>query len=144
MLKNRRASGFIGAALLAAASLVAICPAAMAEDVKVVLNGDQEVPAVATEAKGEGIISIAADKSVKVRITTTGVDGVAAHVHLAARGKNGPPVITLVKSGDNEWSAPAGAKLSDEQYASFKAGALYVNVHSANHKGGEIRGQLQP
>ena len=38
----------------------------------------------------------------------------------------------------------AGAKLTDAQYDSFKAGNLYVNVHSAANKGGEIRAQLKP
>jgi hypothetical protein len=35
-------------------------------------------------------------------------------------------------------------KLTDAQYKAFKAGDLYVNVHSAQHQGGEIRGQLKP
>jgi hypothetical protein len=78
------------------------------------------------------------------KVITTGVEGVAAHIHLAESGKNGPPVITLTKGADGSWTTPAGAKLTDEQYQSFKAGHLYVNVHSAKHKGGEIRGQLQP
>ena len=34
------------------------------------------------------------------------------------------------------------AMLTDAQYASFKSGDLYVNVHSAQHPTGEIRGQL--
>jgi hypothetical protein len=34
--------------------------------------------------------------------------------------------------------------LTDEQFASFKAGNLYVNVHSAEHKPSEIRSQLKP
>ena len=34
--------------------------------------------------------------------------------------------------------------LTDAQYEAFKAGNLYVNVHSAANKGGEIRGQLKP
>lgn len=117
---------------------------ASAEDVAVSLSGDQEVPAVTTSAKGTGKITIADDKSVSGSIETTGMMGTAAHIHEAPPGQNGKPVITLEKKGDNEWVVPAGAKLTDAQYASFKAGNLYVNVHSAAHKGGEIRTQLKP
>ena len=59
-------------------------------------------------------------------------------------GVNGPVVIPLTKTSDNVWSVPANAKLSDAQYDSYKAGKLYVNVHSAAHKDGEIRAQLKP
>jgi hypothetical protein len=38
---------------------------------------------------------------------------------------------------------PAGAKLNSAQMDALKGGNLYVNVHSADHKGGEIRAQLQ-
>lgn len=117
---------------------------ASAEDVAVSLSGDQEVPAVTTSAKGTGKITIADDKSVSGSIETTGMMGTAAHIHEAPPGQNGKPVITLEKKGDNEWVVPAGAKLTDAQYTSFKAGNLYVNVHSAAHKGGEIRTQLKP
>ena len=97
-----------------------------------------------TEAKGAGKITIADDKSVSGSVKTTGVAGTMAHIHEAPAGKNGPPIIPLEKKGDDEWSVPAGSKLSDAQYESFKAGNLYVNVHSADHKGGEIRTQLKP
>ena len=70
--------------------------------------------------------------------------GMAAHIHEAAPGADGPPIITLEKKGDNEWVVPAASKLTDAQYASFKAGNLYVNVHSPDHRGGEIRTQLKP
>lgn len=140
-------SGFFRASLVAAAGILAVAgttTAASAEEVKVILSGDQEVPPVTTSAKGEGVITVAKDKSVSGSVTTSGVEGIAAHIHLAEPGKSGPPVITLTKTSDNVWSTPAGAKLTDEQYASFKAGHLYVNIHSAANKPGEIRGQLKP
>ena len=119
------------------ALLLAGFATANAEDVALTLSGDQEVPAVTTEARGTGEITIGEDKSVKGSIKTSGLVGTAAHIHEAAPGKNGPPIITLEKKGDSEWAVPAGAKLSDAQYESFKAGNLYVNVHSAEHKPGE-------
>jgi hypothetical protein len=67
-----------------------------------------------------------------------------AHIHEGAIGKNGPPIITLEKGADESWTVPAGSKLTDEQYKSFRAGNLYVNVHSDQHKSGEIRAQLKP
>ena len=33
---------------------------------------------------------------------------------------------------------------NDAQMRAFKAGNLYVNVHTARNKGGEVRAQLQP
>ena len=128
---------------LGAALLAAVWAAAGATDVPANLTGAQEVPANNSTATGTGKISVAADKSVSGTIKTTGMSGTMAHIHEAAAGKNGPPIITLEKSGDDSWSVPAGAKLTDEQYSSFKAGNLYVNVHSADHKGGEIRTQLR-
>lgn len=112
--------------------------------IKVTLSGSQEVPPVTTSASGNGTIIISADKSASGSITTSGVAAIAAHIHLGASGKNGPVIIPLAKTSDNVWSVPAGAKLTDAQYESYKAGDLYVNVHSASHKGGEIRGQLKP
>jgi CHRD domain len=116
---------------------------ALGADVKVALSGDQEVPAVTTSAKGSGMISIKDDMSVSGSVTTTGVQGTAAHIHEGAAGKNGPVIVPLTKSGDTYSVAP-GAKLTDAQMASFKAGNLYVNVHSAANPGGEIRAQLKP
>jgi len=129
-------------ALAAGLTVGAFC--ANAADVAVKLTGDQEVPAVASAATGAGTIVIKNDKSVSGSIKTSGIDGTVAHIHLAEPGKNGPPIITLNKTAENTWSVPEGSKLTDEQYKSFKDGNLYVNVHSAEHKGGEIRTQLKP
>jgi hypothetical protein len=116
---------------------------AIAADIKVALSGDQEVPAVKSAGTGTGTISVGADKSVSGSVTTTGIAGTMAHIHEAAAGKNGGVIIPLTKSGDT-YSVPAGAKLTDAQYASYLAGNLYVNVHTAANPGGEMRAQLKP
>ncbi|HEX6363372.1 MAG TPA: CHRD domain-containing protein [Albitalea sp.] len=108
------------------------------------LSGSEEVPPVTTSASGTGSITVAADGSVSGSVKTTGLNGTAAHIHSGAKGANGPVVVPLVKTGDNEWSVPPGAKLTPEQLAAYKAGALYVNVHTEANKGGEVRAQLQP
>jgi len=117
---------------------------AFAANVDVKLSGDQEVPPVKTSATGNGTITVNDDKTVSGSVTTAGVNGVAAHIHNGAPGKNGPVAVPLTKDGDNKWTVGPGAKLTDAQFADFKAGNLYVNVHSAAHKDGEIRGQLKP
>lgn len=129
---------------LAAAMALAVAGVASAADVKVTLAGDQEVPAVNTQAKGSGTVTIGDDMSVKGTVTTTGVQGTAAHIHMAAAGKNGPVIVPMTKSGDNGWTFAPDAKLNADQMNAFKAGELYINVHSAANPGGEIRGQLKP
>src|SRR5271168_2470130 len=130
-------------ALLASLALAGGAPA-VAGDVKVNLTGAEETPPVTTSATGTSTIAVAADKSISGTIKTKGIDGTVAHIHVGAPGQSGPPIITLSKGADGAWSVPTGSKLTDEQYASFKAGNLYVNVHSAEHKPGEIRAQLKP
>ena len=117
---------------------------ALSADVKVAMSGDQEVPAVTTTAKGSGTVMIGDDMSVKGSITTTGVAGTAAHIHMAAAGKNGPVIVPMTKSGDAGWTFAPDAKLNADQMKAFKAGDLYINVHSAANPNGEIRGQLKP
>jgi hypothetical protein len=143
--RKRIARQTLFAVVGAAAIVVAGYPgASWSEEVKVTLSGSQEVPPVTTPATGTGTITVGDDKSVSGSVMTTGVAGVAAHIHQGAAGQNGPVIVPLTKSGDNGWAVPPGAKLTDDQYTAFKAGNLYVNVHSAANKGGEIRGQLKP
>lgn len=131
--------GFLG--MIAAAT---ISLAAVADTVKVTLTGDMEVPPVKTMASGSGTVTVNPDMSVSGSIATTGLDGTMAHIHMGAKGKNGPVIVPLVKNGEYGWTVPPGAKLSAEQYKAYKDGDLYINVHTAANKGGEIRGQLLP
>lgn len=111
--------------------------------VNVNLSGAEEVPPVSVPGSGSGSFTIGADGSVSGSVTTRGVDGTMAHIHQGPRGQNGPVIVPLTKNGDT-YTAPSGAKLTEAQMQAFKAGNLYVNVHTARNKGGEVRGQLQP
>jgi hypothetical protein len=108
------------------------------------LTGAQEVPPVTTSASGKNMLVIGADKSVSGSVTVAGMTPTAAHIHEAPKGKNGPVIVPFSKTGDNTFGPAPGAKLTDAQYASYQAGNLYVNVHSAAHPGGEVRMQLAP
>lgn len=143
--KRLNRGAFSALLLLTVLTVFAGCASTgMDSGIKVTLSGSQEVPPATTAGSGSGTIVVGADKSVSGSVTTTGVIGLVAHIHVGAAGKNGPVIIPLTKTADNVWSVPAGAKLTDAQYESFKAGELYVNVHSAKYKGGEVRGQIKP
>ena len=134
-------------AAMAAALLLAACAgigggAGMGYGLK--LSGDQEVPPVSTAASGTGTIRVAADGSVSGSVTTTGLNGTAAHIHIGAMGKNGPVIVPLAKTADGVWSVAPGAKLTADQLKAYQAGELYVNVHTDANKGGELRAQLKP
>ncbi len=111
--------------------------------VGVKLSGAEEVPPVKTAGSGSGSFRLAEDGTVSGSVTTKDVPGTAAHIHQAAKGKNGPVIVPLDKKGDT-YSVPEGRKLTAAQVKAWKDGELYVNVHSAAHKGGEVRGQIQP
>ena len=125
--------------------LLAACAGTMSSGMTVTLNlsGAQEVPPVSVSGSGSGGFTIGEDGSVTGSVTTNGVQGTMAHIHTGARCTNGPVIVPLTKSGDT-YTAPPGAKLNDAQMQAFKAGNLYVNVHTAQNKGGEVRAQLQP
>jgi hypothetical protein len=107
------------------------------------LSGANQVPPVTTSATGSGTITVNADRTVVARVSVTGMTATAAHIHTGAPGANGPVAVGFTKSNDNTFVAPDGAKMTEEQYAAYKAGNTYVNVHSAKNPGGEIRAQLK-
>jgi hypothetical protein len=135
-----------GLSLFGAAVLVAGCATMGGGDtLQVRMTGAEEVPPVNTSASGSGTITVSEDSSVSGSFKLQNAAQIlVAHIHVGPAGQNGPVIIPLQKTADNEWVVPAGAKLTEAQYQSFKAAGLYVNFHSAKYKGGEIRGQLRP
>jgi CHRD domain len=115
----------------------------MAGSQQVALSGTNEVPPVTTTAAGTATVTIKDDRSVAVAVTVSGMTPTASHIHEGAATVNGPVIVPFTKTGDNTFASAPDAKLTEAQYASYKAGNLYVNVHSAKNPGGEIRGQIK-
>jgi hypothetical protein len=142
--KMLRKSGTIG--VLVFAGLLASCSTMsnlMGGGGQVSLSGSNEVPPTTTGASGTGSVSVNSDCNVTAKVTVTGMTATAAHIHEGAAGANGPVIVPFTKTGDNQFEAPAGAKMTPAQCASYKAGKTYVNVHSAKNPGGEVRAQLK-
>jgi hypothetical protein len=111
------------------------------------LTGAQQVPPVQTDGAGKADLTY--DPTARVvtwSISYSGLSSPATMAHFhgpAALGANGPVVIWLSKQGSAPGSPIKGeATLSPEQAQQFGAGQWYVNVHSKDHPGGEIRGQV--
>lgn len=113
------------------------------------LSGANEVPPVVTRGTGEGTVLSydTAVKSLSLSGTFTNLVGLAtaAHVHQAPAGANGPVVFSLSPSVGVGWGTfGASALLTPADEAALLSGGLYVNVHSTQFPGGEIRGQILP
>lgn len=137
---HRTALAVLGAAAIALSG----CAGLNGPETKVYLNGTSEIPAVNSQASGIGSFWVNGDKTLSGSVTTRGIEGRAAHIHVGVQGANGAVAVGLVQSGDGMWVVPAGAKFTHGQYEAFIAGETYVNVHSAAYPNGEIRGQLRP
>lgn len=129
---------------MVAAALVSTLGLASATTVHVTLTGAHEVPPVRTAARGSGTIKVEPNGRVSGQIATEGVKVTMSHIHIGAIDSNGPPIIWLKRGPHDTWVVPSGVRLTPIQYKSFLAGELYINVHSLDHPGGEIRGQLMP
>lgn len=131
-------------ALAFAAALVTGCAGVKYEESgqQLRLYGSSEVPPVQTQAYGTAVVNIAADRSVTVTLSVIDMVPTAAHIHEGAAGTNGPVIVPLNKISEASFAAPDNAKLTEAQYASYKAGNLYLNVHSAKYPGGEVRSQI--
>jgi hypothetical protein len=106
------------------------------------LRGGQEVPPVATDAFGSGrfIVDTAA-QTVTYHISFTGLssDETGAHIHGPAGPGQNAGVVHNLGTGNPKvgvWSYDPAHE------ADLLAGRMYVNVHSQDHPGGEIRGQI--
>ena len=131
-------------ASLAVVAALAGCASMQAEETGQLLRlyGTAEVPPVDTPAYGTATVNVMANRAVVVTLSVVDMTPTAAHIHEGAAGTNGPVLVPLRKISDNAFVAAEGARLTEAQYAAYKAGNTYLNVHSAKHPGGEVRAQI--
>jgi hypothetical protein len=151
-------------ALLAMAGTAAAAPPGP-RNFRTHLSGAEEVPAVDTRAQGQAIFQLSKDGSeLRYKLIVANIENVRmAHIHLAPAGENGPVVVWLYPSGpppqliEGRFSGVlaegtltaaslvgplAGQTLAD-LIDEVVAGNTYVNVHTNQYPGGEIRGQIR-
>ena len=127
------------------ALVAALASPALAETVTygAALKGGEEVPP--NDTKGTGMVEAKYDTAtmkLSYTVTYSGLTGAAtaAHFHGPAKpGANAGPIITL-----EELASPikGEATLTAAQAKDLADGLWYLNVHTAAHPPGEIRGQL--
>lgn len=124
------------------------------------LSGDNEVPPVETDARGQVVLKLASDGlSIGYKLRVDGLeDIVQAHIHIGPADVNGPVTVFLfgpVPEGvtidgkiaqgtitaDDLIGPLAGQPLSALVDA-ITSGNAYANVHTLAHPMGEIRGQF--
>lgn len=132
---------------------------------KATLDGLAEVPSVSSTGAGEFRAAIAEGGTIRFRLDYAGLEGTvsAAHIHLGRAGTNGGVIAFLCGGGGKpacpqegtvegtiaaaDVTGPAGQGLAageiEEAVEALRAGAVYANVHSSKHPGGEIRGQVR-
>jgi CHRD domain len=144
---------------------VLACPAQAGNAINfnVALSGDNEVPPVTTGTWGEAIIHVDRDLS-EIRFKLDVHDGdkvlgaAGSHFHCAPAGTNGPVVafvagtfppgydgdfqVRATLTDDNIINPACGTTIA-ELVGSMLDGNVYLNVHSTDHPGGLIRGQVQ-
>jgi hypothetical protein len=114
------------------------------------IGGDQEVPAKTTNATGS--MNVSYDKSTKVLVLSAtwanlSGDPTMAHIHgTAPRGENAGVKVDLhdhVMSASGSFNHTFNVDGVSLKEDSLLAGFYYVNIHTAQNPGGEIRGQIE-
>jgi hypothetical protein len=110
------------------------------------LSPASEVPAVDSVAGGRAVLALMTD-TLSYRVFVADIDNVtAAHIHEGAPGANGPVIVPLFGgSGVFDPANPISGTLTltPTQVMKLLAGDYYINVHTSDFPGGEVRGQVR-
>jgi CHRD domain len=109
---------------------------------KIDLKGSNEVPANASKGTGTAVVTYnPGSRLLSWKVTYSGLTGPATmgHFHGPAELNTNAPVVIAFAKVDSP--IEGSATLTDAQAADLAAGKYYINIHTAENKGGEIRGQ---
>jgi Cu/Zn superoxide dismutase len=107
------------------------------------LYGASENPPITTDGFGLATIYFGTDRTkAQVNVTVTGLSGAitGAHIHEGLEDENGPVIFPLTFEGNRIHTEITG--ITSEQLGKFISGKYYINVHTVENPGGEIRGQI--
>lgn len=138
---------FVRESLLAAAlTLVASPTWAIVKNFMSVINAGQEVPQTASNSFGVGFYTFDTQtKSLCWSISFSVNDLSSAENNAHIHGPASPGVDGVIVFGLPLGSPKNGCQVIDAATeAALKKGQLYVNIHTINNTGGEIRGQIIP
>lgn len=156
-MKNKYPILWAGAIVVTTVLLVAVAfalPVSVADggdDVETffaVLNGGQENPATTSNALGVALLTFNEETKMlcfSISYTDLGADEIAAHFHApASPGENAGVTIPLSPAPFDLGSPKNGCvgPLTDQQEDDLEDGLFYINIHSTEFPGGEIRGQV--
>jgi hypothetical protein len=112
-----------------------------------VLTGGQEVPQNVSEAFGVAFVTfdtITKMLCYSVTFNELGSDETAAHFHgPAAPGENAGVIFAITPVPGKVKNGCVGP-LSTQQIKQLNKGQVYLNIHTVEFPGGEIRGQVLP
>lgn len=108
---------------------------------KAMLSGMDEVPANASTATGSSTLTYTiSTKKFTIVTTYTGLTPLMGHIHKAAKGTNGAPIFPFPDVSKSPITLESS--MTDAQYEALLKDSMYVNLHTTEFPGGEIRGQL--
>jgi uncharacterized protein (TIGR03118 family) len=112
----------------------------------VLLTGASEIPAATTLATGLGTISIESNLfTYHISFSGLSAAATAAHVHGQANATHSAVVLFPLDGASGTEGALFGTHLlTAAELEAITNGLAYVNIHTANFPGGEIRGQIVP
>ena len=132
--------------ILATLFLTALSGTARAEIFTAYLTPAQEVPPVASTATGYARIVVnEGTGALTFTVVFNGLSSnqTASHIHApAAIGANVGVAINFGAVGGTSGTISGSTTITPTQLGQLRQGLGYVNVHSVNFTGGEIRGQL--